>query len=228
MIWRISFQYGKYLIISVSGGPNRNVWLWIRRSPQETGATRAPRPAAWNPWIQMPWGDQELIITLFYPDLPWAARCPPCHFGPIVSQVPRPVTQQQQPPQMLQMPWAAFQKKRKLDVLGQLLPLTYLNIYPTHLFFCSVGLVRFPWGWGSVLMAKQHHQTNLVPGQMACYCPWNKALMGPKIGGALLSGFIENGNIGLSRRGLEHRTNSGQEEWENPLWMRYSLPLCVK
>lgn len=59
-------------------------------------------------------------------------------------------------------------------------------------------------------MAKQHHQTNLVPGQMAC-CPWNKALMGPKIGGALLSGSIENGNIGLSRRGLEHRNKPGRE-----------------
>lgn len=35
----------------------------------------------------MPWEDQELITMLLYPDLPWAARCLPCHFGPIVSQV---------------------------------------------------------------------------------------------------------------------------------------------
>lgn len=63
------------------------MWLWIRRLPQETGAYRAQRPAAWNLWIQMPWEDQELITMLLYPDLPWAARCLPCHFGPIVSQV---------------------------------------------------------------------------------------------------------------------------------------------
>lgn len=62
-----------------------------------------------------------------------------------------------------------------------------LTCFFLSLFFFSLfqGLVKFPWGWGLVLMAKQHHLTNQVPGQMAC-CPWNKALMGLKIGGAVL------------------------------------------
>lgn len=64
--------------------------------------------------------------------------------------------------------------------------------------------MKFPWEWVSVLMAKQHHLTNQVPGQMAC-CPWNKVFTGLKIGGGLLCGSVENVSIGLPRKGSERR-----------------------
>lgn len=96
-------------------------------------------------------------------------------------------------------------------------------MYP--FFLLLQGLVRFPWEWGSVLMAKEHHRTNLVPGQMAC-CLWNKALLGLKIGGALLSDSVENVSIGLSRKGLEHSNKPERER--DKLSVIISCRLCVK
>ena len=137
---RISFQYGKYLIISVSGGPNRNVTV-----------NQAPSSGDWGlPSSKASRMEPVNSNAMGRPGTDYNAPLPRPAMGGSMPAMPlrsnsvpgsRPVTQQQQqqPPQMLQMRKSPLQKKRKLDVLGQLLPLTYLNIYPTHLFFffCS-------------------------------------------------------------------------------------------
>lgn len=141
---------------------------------------------------------------LLYPDLQWVAQCPPCLFGPIAflvrdqycsssssnscSHSHSSNSSNSNISRCFKCVSISFIKK-KLRCFRVIFAMAYLKCILSFLF--PQGLVKFLWEWGSVLTAQQHHLTNQVPGQMAC-CPWNKALMGLKIGEGLLCDSTES------------------------------------